>query len=237
MHLCLCQLSHHAYVLTSVVRNEKVKKDEKEGIIILKQDKLISTNALHHTLSLSFLLFRQETIIHNFGADLGRKCHSVGMRWLTLEAFSQVLKEWCESQVQDGSGKRKQDITLLRKVLSVCKTGGKPDWLTKDFASLPRTGVPASLLWLDRVCAKDWLFWMVLFALIQNRVCCGYHIFFLPLFVEIFKYWKHLNLSLLDSEQLYVDLTQRKAHSPEMLGLELDGVRFLVASPVKPLGP
>lgn len=43
---------------------------------------------------------------------------------------------------------------------------GQPDWLTKDITSLPRTGVPASLLWLDTEYAKDWLF--SLFVFIPN---------------------------------------------------------------------
>lgn len=54
-------------------------------------------------------------------------------------------------------------------------------------------------------------------------------------------YWNYLSLSLLDSEKLYMDLTQKRAHSPEMRALELDivsnRVRLLVVYLIKPLGP
>lgn len=54
-------------------------------------------------------------------------------------------------------------------------------------------------------------------------------------------YWNYLSLSLLDSEKLYMVLTQKRAHSPEMRALELDivsnRVRLLVVSLIKPLGP
>ena len=59
---------------------------------------------------------------------------------------------------------------------------GQPDWSTKDTILLPRTGCPASLLWLDVAYAKDWLF--SLFAFIQKGVYPGYLISFLALF-----YW------------------------------------------------
>ena len=76
---------------------------------------------------------------------------------------------------------------LATKSLFCLQNHAQPDWLTKDIASLPRTGVPASLPWLDRVCSGlDVLGDFVWFYPKRSHLWLPY-LFFQPLFVEIFK--------------------------------------------------